>query len=186
MPDDIDGVEITARINLHALGTRYTHDGEPSAEPMKVIDAIVQEAARQVVDRTIDYDFKREIQKAVNRNLDTEIFARLQPLLDKAFNRQFQQTNEFGEPIGDNKTLSEIIAAKADKELKLNSRERGVGYGATESMLTKLIRDEVEHRLRTELTAVVAEAKKEVIAAVQAEGGKVLAETIARMAGVPR
>ena len=112
---------------------------------------------------------------------DDEIREQLRPAIVETLAASIQMTNAYGEPVGKTATLREVVAETGRKMLAEPQRDRN-GYGTSETLVRRLIREEVEAAFGRELKAALDEAKTEIRAAVQAKGAAVLAETIQRMA----
>lgn len=120
---------------------------------------------------------RSEFVRRVQAIRDEEIREALRPVMAEALEQAVQQTDSFGTPRGEPRTLRELVVEEATKMLREKRYERG---RQKETLVEKFVRDEVERTLRAELTAAVNEAKAEVVAAVRDNAAEVIAETIDR------
>lgn len=175
--------QITVQLDLDELLAGYRRvgpDGEESG-PVSMTDAIVSDAARQLVERLVrDTDRYGALLAQVNAARDAAIMERLLPLIDVALSRAIQPTNGYGQPVGEPTTLTDVIVQKATKAL---TEKRSKGYGKPETTLVDEILDESMRRtIGSELREAIQEARAQVHAAVREQGATVIAETIERMA----
>lgn len=112
---------------------------------------------------------------------DEEIREQLRPMVAETLSASIQRTNHYGEPTGDPVTLREVVA-ETGRKLLIEPQRNGSGYSTNETLVRRLIREEVDAAFGRELKAALDEAKAEIRTAVQAKGAAVLAETIQRMA----
>lgn len=182
---------ITIELNLDdhlARHLGYDEDGEHVQGPMTVEDLVLglvaQKLVRNVVDRAAGkgrdgwYD---SLGRKVAEIRDTLIAEQLEPLVREALEGEYRATNGFGEPVGQPTTLRSVIAKQVDDWL--NSRD-GDTYRNPKRLtrLSALVAEQVDKAMTKELSAAVADAKAQVVAAVKAKGAEVLAKTIADMA----
>lgn len=176
-------VEVTIDLaNLH----RYvgTDEDGPHYEPMTLEEAVLAETGRVLAGRVAKDVNVHELARVARTSLEERIRTELEPLVGEALTQAITPTNTYGEPIREATTLRELIVARALEELT-TPKERG--YGKPRSTLVQhIIAEEVGLALRQELTEAIAEARKEVVAAVRAKGAEVIADTITKLAGASR
>lgn len=154
------------------VGEQGPYDDDGRGEPLTLLDAIVQEAGRRLV-KQIDVDAAQELRRRTKDITDAVIRERVEPLVLKALTGEVQ--SEFGAKA---KPLEQHIVEMVQSALKWREGR----YSSDDSMLVKLVRQEVEVALTRELQAELADAKGVVRAAVRERASEVLAETIERMA----
>lgn len=152
-------------------GTRSTSLREMVANA--AVERLVTDARREAWGKTI-----RDRVRAIR---DDEIREAVRPSIEEALTKAIQPTDVYGTPKGEPVTLREHIVQTASDWLTKKSSER---YGEKAmSPAERLIKEEVTRVFDREVKAALDDAKAQVMAAVQQEGARVLAETIARMAG---
>lgn len=154
------------------VGDQGPYDDDGRGEPLTLLDAIVQEAGRRLV-KQIDVDAAQELRQRTKTITDAVIRERVEPLVLKALTSEVKP--EFG---GKPKPLEQHIVEMVQGALKWREGQ----YRSDDSMLVKLVKQEVEGVLTRELNAELAEAKSVVRSAVKERAAEVLAETIERMA----
>jgi len=117
---------------------------------------IGQEVARMALQRlTADRDGWGSIRERVQRVTEEEIREHVRPLITEALTRPFRQTNSFGEPVGDETTLSSVIVDEARKAFKV----RADSYGSNQTELQKLVAEEVQKAFKTVIADEVKAAR---------------------------
>lgn len=175
-------IEVTVVIDLDAylseIETLSNGDsiGHPTLE-----EVVLERTAQLLVEKVLGA--KPEWMSGFEQDLRTirneEIKAQVRPLIEAALGREMVPTDDWGNPQGPRTTLTELITKKVKECLAPKASSR---MGGSPSLIESLINTEVERVLRGELQAELLKAKGQVIAAVQEQGSKVLAETITRMA----
>lgn len=121
---------------------------------------IGQEVARMALERlTHDREGWDGIGQRVHRIQDEEIREAVRPLIAEALTRPFRQTNSFGEPVGQETTLSSVIVEEARKAFKV----RADTYGSSQTVLQKLVADEV-HKAFSGVIADEVKKARELVA----------------------
>lgn len=162
----------------------YDDDGDPIEGPTTVEDLVLQMAADRLVRQVMreGYDWRGDLRKRVNSIRDEVIAEKLRPDIEAAFAGPIQKTNNYGDPVGEPTTLREVVVGRVEEWLKSSDRDSFRNpKGLTKPQ--QLIAEEVDRVLAREMKDAIAAAKAEVVAAVQAKGAELLAQTIAAMAG---
>lgn len=141
---------------------------------------VLSRAAVSLADQ-VSRDGRNVLIRRIETIADEEIRDMIKPMLEEAFGSLLQPTDHFGHPKGEPRTLAEVIVEMAQKELKRPSDRHD---SRSETVIQKIIRDEVQRQIGGELKQAVAQGREEVLAAVQAEAAKIIGETVARMAKV--
>jgi len=116
---------------------------------------IGQEVAHMALQRlTADRDGWDSIRERVQRVTDEEIREHVRPLITEALTRPFRQTNSFGEPVGQETTLSSVIVDEARKAFKART-----DYGSNQTVLQKLVAEEVQKAFKTVIADEVKAAR---------------------------
>lgn len=175
--------EVTIVLDLDRYLARHVgidRDGEEMTEPQTIEDVVVEMAARQFVSG-LDREIKSEFTRRVREIRDDEIRSQIAPLVAEAVTRSVQETDLYGNPKGEPKTLTEVIVAQSATALQ----KKGDAYSRNSgrNLVEQFIHDEVTTAFTKELKAAVDQAKAEVLVAVKERGAEVLASTIASFAG---
>lgn len=186
-----EGQTLTITLDLEAHLARhigYDENGEPVQGPTTIEDIVLGLVADKLVERVVNHGnvqgrpYWEDIRSRVKSVKDEVIRERVAPLVEQAMTEPIQRTDDFGVPRGEPTTLRAEILKTAQSWLS----SPDPSYSADrvrKSRVQKLIADEVDRALTSELKAAVTAAKAEVTAAVQEKGAAVLAETIVKMAG---
>lgn len=154
--------------------------GDEDGGPLSIADTIVEAAARQLLEG-IDKDVKRGLRDRVSAVRNEVIREAVKPVIDEALQEPLQRTNSFGEPVGQETTLRELIIEETRKQWQQANNNSG-GVRRRETYIEKVVREEIEKTFAAELKVTIDEAKAGVLEAVRAKGAQVLAETIQRAA----
>jgi hypothetical protein len=180
--------EITLSLDLDqyiANHVGYDPAGEPVSQSATVEDLILDLAAEKMLHRAVlknSDDTYGGLRKRIADLRDALIDEQLAPLVTEALNGEFRKTNSYGEPTGEPTTLRDEIARQVNAWL---TTKAGDSYNRTGlTRLQQIVAAEVDKAMVKDLSGVIAAAKAEVTAAVQAKGAEVLAQTITAMAGV--
>jgi hypothetical protein len=176
-----EGVEITATINLNA-GYQHVDDEGNGRGPVSIQDAIVHEAARLALKRgdwdSTDAEGRRHLRERIAAIRDEEIRALITPMIREAVAGPVQKTNEYGEPRGEPVSMTAVIMDEVRKALTIQPNST---YRNERSALTNVMREHIDTVITRELKAEVDAAKAKVVKAIQDQGAKFLAETVASM-----
>ena len=141
-------------------------------------ELVIVEVARQVIAQ-VGREATDRIRADVYDTRGRMITEAVQPLIAEAVTKAVQATDPYGQPKGEPTTLREIIVQAATSQLTQPTSER---YGSPrETVVQRIIREEVEGVVKRELKQAVDAAKAEVAAAVQTQAAAVITETITRL-----
>ena len=118
-------IEVTMTLTLDTeVGARYHQTGVDTYDtsPFTLQDAIISEAAAQLV-KSMDREFINRLRSEVTAELTRQIDAAVRPVVAAAIEGQFQPTNSYGEKMGPQVTIREMIAKAAANQL--NNRNGG-------------------------------------------------------------
>jgi hypothetical protein len=159
-------VNITVTVDEVTLDTvLHEYDGEQTTVGDQVAFAIMQKLVS-------DRDVYPLLRKRVSQIRDEEIRAAVTPLITETLTRPFRQTNGYGEAAGPETTLSALIVAEA-KALMTKPADAYSRSGQT--VLGKIVAEEVSRAFKT----VVADEVKRAKAEVAAQIGAMVAESVA-------
>lgn len=127
----------------------YDEDGEVRGATT-VLDLVVAEVVKQ--NRTVLTSFVREVRTELVREA-------LAPVVAEAIAAPVQKTNIYGEPDGQPTTLRELVLTKVREVLTepVDKYDRAKG-----TLLSSIVRKEVEEAFRKEVAAELAEARASV------------------------
>lgn len=182
------GLKVEFDMDELIVGFRYSSDPDSDGAPITLVEAVVEEVARMVL-----HAIKNDTQSGIYPTLreraatirDEEIRSAIKPAIEQAVAAAMQPTDGYGNPKGEPKTTHELIVEQATKALTAKehdhySRNKGL------NIVEQFIATEVRTTLDKELRGALEQAKADVLKAVRDQGAKVLSETIAKMAGLPR
>jgi hypothetical protein len=163
----VDGIE-AVDLNTPVVNTE-------SSEPLTLADVIADRAVR-----TLAYEDIRDLRRRISDIRDEQIRAIVLPTVTEAIEAGIQKTDQWGSPVGQPTTLRDLVLKEA-KELisrPADSYDRKKG-----TVLEKVVREAVDRTIRAELSAVLAEEKAKVVAAVQAQAAELIAEAVKKGLG---
>jgi hypothetical protein len=173
--EDIESIDLTTPIETRR---RYNDDTEEYEEREVTIGHLV---ANQVTAHLTRDDNWGGIKRKFLEIRNEEIRKAVEPLVTEAISGPITKTNVYGEPSGETTTIRELIMAEA-KTLLTKSADQ---YNRnSETVLQKVVREQISAAFTKELAAVLAEEKAKVVAAVRAKGAELIAEAVKQGLGV--
>jgi hypothetical protein len=163
---NVDHVDLTSIIGSRRVGTSYEDEHE---EPFTLADAIAEKVAADLRKDNHWPDLKTRVAQI----RDEEIREHLRPIVADAVAAPIKRTNVYGEPTGQQVTLIEHIVTEAQAMLN-----RPVDGSRSQTLVQKLIREQVDRALVAELRAAVTDEKTKVIAAIRNKAAELLTEAI--------
>jgi hypothetical protein len=124
--------------------TEYRH-------PETIGDVVARELANRFVNNR---DLWPPLMQRVTELRDEEIRAQIAPLIAEAIGGGITQTNAFGETTGKPTTLREVIVAEVKRTVT-----KPVSSGYSETLLQKIVREEVAKTFTTVVREEVAKAR---------------------------
>ncbi len=169
-----DRNKITLDIDLSQLFYGEELKGD-EAFPLPLLNGLVKEIAANYM-REVGADLRREAVELVRAAIKEQSST----LVEQVMGQVFQPTDYYGNPKGEPRAIRYVVVEEAVKYL--TKKDSGMNGGKT--VVEKFLADEVQRAFNSELKSAVSAAKQQVLDAVQAEGAKVLSQTIANMAGI--
>lgn len=165
---DGDNVDLTTVIGQHKA---YDTDGEYlGTEDETLGHALTAELTKQLL-KTDDW---RGVKGLVKQIREEEIRAAVQAEIAEALTTTVPITNTYGESTGQTTTIRALIADMAKEALtKTNDR-----YGSGESAVRKVLRDQVDKALVTELLTTIKEEREKVVTAIRGKAAELIAKSI--------
>lgn len=158
-------IEATLTLNTPVLDLNATVGRQTLA------DLIVHQA----LDKLAKGEYWNSLAKRVQDIAAEEIRGHVAELLKDALNGDLRRTNSYGEQQGEPTTLRTLIAEEAKKALtQVTDNYRG----PRETVIGKLVREEVERSLKAELGVVIQEEREKVVAAVRKQAAQLIAEAV--------
>lgn len=165
-----EGIDLRTPIEPTAARNPETgewYEGEPVTLGSMVADQLVGKLTKD--------DSYRPLRKRFLEIRDEEIRKAVTPIIAEAIGASVQKTNSFGEPIGEPASLRDVIMAEVKK---LTEAPLGrSGYG-TETVLQKLVREEVGTAFKNELANIIKAEKEKVVKAIRGSASTVIADAV--------
>lgn len=177
MPDPAPST-ITVEIDPEReLPERYLGSNEdgPIYGSITLIDAIVGAAAERLVGK-VEEKLTEKVGFAVDEKIGLLLEERLPQIIDDVLGGDITVTDNWGAEKSHG-TLREAIVKHAQQELTIRE---GRSLGMNETVLSKTIKEEIDRRLGSELSAAVKEAKELVTGKVREVAAEQLADAITR------
>lgn len=171
--DDLTGIDLNTVID----GTVNGYDpetGELDVRPMTLADLVAEKLAINLLDG-MDGESRFEAQKRAARLRDQLIVEKVKPIIEKALTGPIRLTNTFGEPVGKETTLNELIMDEV-KKLTLGNR---ADHGRGDSPLQRLVKEQVGLAFSKEMAEIIAVEKKKAVDAIRAKASSIIAESLA-------
>lgn len=143
--------------------------GEPIGRGRTIADAIVSDTVQRLVS-TLDREVKSMIREQLREAISTQVAG----LVAETIANPVQLTNQFGERTGKEETVRQHIATEVQKQLS----QRGSSFDSRDSVITSVLRKEVQDALSKELRDSVIEARNIVVSAVKNQASAILAKAI--------
>ena len=159
-------VTIGAELHLATPELDLSASGGRDQEPDLIVNAAVGKLAKNP-----EWE---GIQDRVRRIRDEEIRIHVSGLIEDALTAGLRKTNTYGEPYGEPTTLRTLIG----EEVRSALAKAADRYGSRESIVRKLVREEVDKALRKELSEAIAEEKAKVVAAVRGQAAELIAKAV--------
>lgn len=156
------------------LPSRYLGSDEdgPHYGSMTLYDAIAETAAAKLL-KLVEKDLRESLGERITAKVDELVEAEVPALFREALDGELTVTNDWGEKKASG-TLREIIVKQMQGQLTVGNRN---SYGSR-TVLSEVIREEIDHTLKRDLGAAVAGAKADLVKKLQVEAGAVMADTI--------
>lgn len=133
--------------------------------------------AHQLVEKFSRSDLYDGFRDRVQRLRDEEIRAQLAPAIAEALANPIRRTNSYGERIGEDTTLREVIVDEARKWMTTKADDR-YGSNNTETNLRKMIREAVRDTFATEIAEAVKQAREAVVTELGTTVSEMVADTV--------
>lgn len=160
-----------------------------------IVGAIVDVAAKRLLESLAGIGEEGEphykesaLTHRLTKKIDDAISGFVQTIVEEHARRILEmgvpKTNTYGErlPGGQVMTVSEAIAEKLHKEIV--ERQKNYNNSSIESVLSRIIREQVDSALSKELSNELATAKEKVRSAISSQASKLLTDAVASRVGV--
>lgn len=181
MTTEPDPIVVNFPVSLDTeLRSRYsqTSDGEYVEHgTYTLLDAIVDSAAGQLVAKVVKDDAAYgQLRTSVKDIRNEMIRERIAPMLDEVFGTPTQLTNVYGERTGKEVTLRELVIETARSQMKRTNARSDYDRTAFDKALSAATVDV----LTAELSAEIAEAKKQLREQIHAVSLNAIATAITK------
>jgi hypothetical protein len=150
----------------------HGHEGEPVTLADKICKSAVSKLAKG--------SEWNGIRNRVEQIKTEEIRRYVGDLITETVSADVRRTNTFGEPLGEPKTLREVIVEEAKRLINEPADRYNPDRG---TVLGKLVRDEVSRAIRVELAEALAAEKAKVVAAIRAQAADLIAQAVSQGIG---
>jgi hypothetical protein len=147
----------------------YDDDGSVIGRGRTIADAIIAQTTHKLAHKLRD-----EARKTIKEEVTRQIALQVNDLVTEVITNPIQLTNRFGELTGETLSVREHIA----NEVKDQLTRRRDSYDRNASVLSSIIKTEVEQALTKELREAVVEARNTVVAAVKNQAATMLAKAL--------
>ena len=179
---DLEAVDLATVVATRPIQSSHGYgDYDVIDVPMTLGDVIVERLVERLANDQ-EYPKLKDLLKRIREEILRDA---VRPIVEEAIKAPLQKTNIYGEPIGKETTLREVILDEAKKLLAAPPRS-GSGRSTDSSLLSQIIREEVGNAFRNELTEEIKDAKAKVRAAIQKEGAAALGFAIESLAAQMR
>lgn len=175
---DLEAVDLDTVVATRPMqSSRGYGDYDVIDVPMTLGDVLVERLVERLANDQ-EYPNLKELLKRVREEILREA---VKPIVEEAIKAPLQKTNNYGEAIGKETTLREVILDEAKKLLTAPHRASS-GRSTDSSLLSQIIREEVGNAFRNELAEEIKVAKEKVRAAIRKEGAAALGVAIESLA----
>ena len=166
---NIDDLDLNEKI-----GGYYDEDGDYVGSKT-VAGAVIA----KLVERAVKGDSYSGLKKRVEQIRDEAILAAIEPVIAEALAKPLQKTNSYGEPVGSETTLRDLIMERVRKTLGISTEDsyRNGRYEHS-TTLEKLVRAQVDAAIHEEIAEAVKAVKDEVPKQLGASIGDTVAATV--------
>ena len=170
-------VELDLDSHLRRIVTERDEDGEPIYGNVTLEDLVIEKVAQSVAD-SLHRDITRELLTRAISVFEKSLAEKMGGIVTKALEAVTSDTDHYGNVRGEPRTLAERIVEIGRKELvTTNTRD---AYSRNQTVLDKMLADEVRRAIRKDLNAAMQSAQNRVRDSVEAEGARIIRETIER------
>lgn len=181
-----DPIDVTFTVDLSTVvahSYRQTGEDDYAQTDITLGERVAEILADRIYQARRHDDHAYWSSSAVKEAVDRAISERV----EAAMGRSVTPTDEFGQPKGEPTTMGQIISDRLSAWFKENAPNRdSYGYKSGRTNIQVLL-DPLGNRIREEdVDGAIKAARAQLVATLQAEAAKVLAETLARATGVTR
>lgn len=158
----VDDVSLSTAVG--EIASEYDYENERVTKPGGPA-TVAHLVAEMIVDRLVqDRDRWHELRQAVTDIKREVIREAVRPMVEQAIAEPLQKTSPYGDPVGGTSTLREVIVDEARKLLD----KRTDDYRSNQTVLQKIVAEQVHAAFTREIAAEVAKVR----ASVAGEIGK--------------
>lgn len=150
-------------------------EDEDRYSPDSLSGQVVQAAALELVKQG-----RKTVLDLVAVAVRDQIAATVEGIVREHLGTEVQQVTEWGAVTGPAKPLGQLIGEQVEAALRKPETRDGYGSGRNQTMVQRVIANEVEKAFKVELQAHVKEAQTAAVAAVKSAAAEVIGESIDR------
>lgn len=177
-------VSVTFEIGLDThIGDTYEMDGEGDRIPIGevtfadvIADKIAQRLAAQYANElrtTYGFDPRKIAEEAIAE--------RVEEIVSEALTKVVQTTTAFGEPVGEPRTVAEILSSKVGAYLRAPADDRRDGFGtirSTTTNLEKIVASVIDRDTSVAIKKATVEARDIVMKSIKADQEKAFRDAV--------
>lgn len=184
--DTIDSTPHTqvVKLDFAAFIEKMREEWGPLSTPPKTVEEYVateavaglEYAARSAVERHVK-EFTDALDTTIEQTMRDMVSERIEERLKRPF-----QPMKYGEPVGEPISLLDLIDATIEKACSIRPFDsNGRQYGE-ESLLEKLVKNNVGYRLTEDINKAAKDAKDAVVKAMREQGADIISKNVIALA----
>jgi uncharacterized phage infection (PIP) family protein YhgE len=131
------------------------------------VDRVLESVADRLATRLFD-ELKRDITEKVTKTVTDAVETQINTIILDSLNRRFKPVNRFGDPVGEETSLSEIITSKSDSylsEIVDSSGRKADHYSGSKQprmnfILGQLVKESLDAKTTAEIKKLAESAKE--------------------------
>ena len=148
----------------------YNYDTDEPHGEVTIGDMVAEQIASKLIKEIRD-----SVQAKVQETVNAAVKAQVDVWVRDALAEPIQRTNDYGRPVGEAKSMPEFVGEHVTKWFSEPADRYDSQRG---TRVQKMIYEEVDRKLKGEMTSAIREAKAAVVRAVSGQAGKLLADAI--------
>ncbi len=175
-----DKIKVEVELDVSDLH-RYVQTSEDdfADHPVSITEAVVAQAAAVLV-RQVRIQVQEQVQGLVAEAHREVVKETVQGWVRERLDKGVQRTNDYGDPTGVPVPLGDIIKVEITRQLQPSSRS---AYSNEKTVLSRVIEEQVNRQLATDLQAAFATARGAMLQAAQDAGAQALRAAVTKAVG---
>lgn len=175
--EGLDAIDLQTVVGEEAQYDPLFPEDDSVLGAVTLADVVAQKLAEQLMKD----DMYPRLKERIRSIREEEVRKALVPIIQDVVKTPIKPTNGYGEVVGRETTLSQMIAEEARKILN-QPRSGSNGYGSRDlPLVQQLVRDEITRVLGSELRGVIDEEKAKIKKIVAARGAQLMTESLATL-----